>query len=112
MPMRDGITHLAVDAVFRQPHFLLVPAAAWSAIGLVLLRWRRNRAFGLAGGVSVAAGIGWVVLWLITILSADATVSAQLLGLQLELLGMFWFNVLLGVIVSISVVAGLVAGTV
>src|SRR5579872_3816133 len=108
MPMRDGITGWAVQAAFEQPHLLLVPAAAWSAIGLALLRWRRNRAFGLAGGVSVASGIGWVVLWLITILSADATRSAQLLGLQLELIGMFWFNVLVGVIVLASVAAGLV----
>lgn len=108
--MHDGIIGWAVDAVVKRPHLLLLPAAVWLAIGVVLLLGRRNRAFGLAGGVSVASAIAWLALWLVNLDSAARdTESAHLIGLHLELLAMVWFGVPVALVVLVSVVAGLVA---
>lgn len=106
--MAKELLSWATGVLFRHPHLPLLVAAAWVSLGAALLYFRRLAAIGLAGGLAVACGLGWVVYWWLEVSeAASETVSMRRLGLSLELIVMFWFSVVVAVLVCAAALFGL-----
>jgi hypothetical protein len=101
--MGEGILSAAVGAVFHHPHLLLLPATVWLMAGWALLRKRRAAGGGLAGGLAVACGLVWLASWVWEVTEAPIeTQSARLIGLGIELIGLFALSVAVGVLTTVA----------
>ena len=100
------------EAVLRNRHLLLAPAAIWLLVGWALARHRRRaRGFGLAGGFTVLLALGWLAAWWWEA-ETVAPRPGHLLSLSIELFFLTAVNVVGGVIVwGVALLADRQAGT-